>query len=55
MKIAEYYELDVDDKRMKENIMEIVKANLFETGAKRYKLLVAGAKLDVSDMKRAFK
>ena len=49
VKIAEYYELDVGDKRMKENIKAIVKANLFETGVLRPKLQVAGARLDVSD------
>ena len=47
--IAEYYELDVGDKRMKENIKAIVKANLFETGVLRPKLQVSGAGLDVSD------
>lgn len=50
VKTTEYYELDVGDKIMKENIRVIVKANLFETGAKRHKLLVAGAGLDVSDV-----
>ena len=49
VKIAEYYELDVGDKRMKENIKAIVKANLFETGVLRPKLQVAAAGLDVSD------
>lgn len=50
VKIAEYYELDVGDARMKENIRAIVKANLFEAGVKRHKLLVAGAGLDASDV-----
>ena len=47
VEIAEYYELDVGDKRMKENIKAIVKANLFETGVLGPQLQVAGAGLDV--------
>ncbi|KAF3840447.1 hypothetical protein F7725_006309 [Dissostichus mawsoni] len=31
--VAEHFHLDVGDKRMKENIRGIVKANLFELGA----------------------
>lgn len=47
VKIADHFEIDGSDKRMKENIKAIVRANLLDTGVIRPVFNVVGYGLDV--------